>query len=146
MNYNVYPVTTTLEGLLINNSNVNIFIKWIEKEIVGSDALILKNILEYNKDNSAYYTEVLRVICNGKFNNLKTLKEVEGTIDKDLLKNIKYLNGKIGKKTGGWIIKFIDFYFDENIDDSKGVNVNREIFRKCFPELDCILKIIRDMV
>lgn len=146
LNYNVYPVTTTLEGLLINNSNVNIFIKWIEKEIVGSDALILKNILEYNKDNSAYYTEVLRVICNGKFNNLKTLKEVEGTIDKDLLKNIKYLNGKIGKKTGGWIIKFIDFYFDENIDDSKGVNVNREIFRKCFPELDCILKIIRDMV
>lgn len=149
--YNIIPARTTIEGIIINNSNIDKVIEWLYEEL--NEISLLDEILQYDvqtlgKIDIKYRTTIVRVICNGKFDNLKTLKQInsEGMINSELYKNIKEIQKKIGKKTGGWIIKFIDFYFTHYINPIKDNELKKVEFSKDFPELYNILKIIKSMV
>lgn len=151
--YNVLPLYTTIEGSLVNIKNVEIVIEWLESIFEIDDANNLKNILEKDltilgSKNLRYRTTIIRLILNGKLDNLKTLEEAvkSNYIDKVTKTQIQKLNRKIGGKTEGWIINFMDYYFDKYIEHIDNEQNMKKIFKKDFQELSLVLQIFNHMI
>lgn len=151
--YNIYPVTTTIEGCIVNIQNLDIVLSWIntifdENNINKLNEILNKDILEEGKQNNKYRLIIVRLILNGKLDILKTLKEAkkDNFIDKDDLKVIESLRKVIGGKTDGWVINFINYYFDKYIDKLPNQFEKENKFKEDFKELSQILQKITNMV
>lgn len=149
--YDTYPVTTTIEGSIINNNSIDIIIEWMKIEygskIDKLEELLQKDIFLISKKNIYYRVNIVRLILNGKSDSLKTLREIEKEkiITGEELKKIKKLNNIIGGKTSGWIIKFINYYFNTYIEKLDN-EYQKSKFRSNFNELYEILQKIENMV
>ena len=146
--YNIYPVKTTVEGILINYANWDKVVEWI-KATDQCKIDVLKSILENDihtmgKLDVKYRTTILRLIFNGKFDNLKEMKD--NIFLQDVQKKIYMLRKQTGGKAEGWITDFIDYYFENYIDTIENHEEKREKFKKDFPELDNIIQIIKDVI
>ncbi|MFF2591671.1 retron Eco8 family effector endonuclease [Peribacillus butanolivorans] len=138
--YNVYPVTTTIEGTLVNLKNYSIFLEWILSDYSNyPEKEKLKNV--YEKSTSAYYRlDILKHVVEGKTQFLSSLsaENINKYIDKKVQEG--YLNvrelPKLGKSSG-WVTDFIEYYF-ANSKTTK----NKNHFQQSFPELDDILKVL----
>lgn len=153
--HNVFVNSTTIEGLLVNDENQNLFWKYcLRKKKINSDL-----IEYYNNQNNVNQTNLLRLLVEGKTDYILNLKELD-KIEPKLKKLIE--ENKISKKTEGWISDWINYYLcdilkiehstnseaklksklkkDENIekckqylqnDFSELTNLIKEITKKC---------------
>ena len=60
--------------------------------------------------------------------------------------NVKKISNIIGKKTGGWIQEFIEFYFQNYIDTIDDEKKKYDKFKKDFKELNFVLRQTIDML
>jgi hypothetical protein len=145
--YNVYPIRTTIEGCLVNVDNYLVVKEWLETLLGQSDIVMLNTHLMLY-DNIYYKVTILRLILNGKFDNLLTLDEAKsgGLITQQFKSDIQKLNKSIGKKTSGWIISFLDYYFIHYIDVITILSEKFSKFSNDFKELNSVLQVSQDMV
>lgn len=153
LEYNVYPVSTTIEGCIVNDKNINIVLEWIntifdDNYIRKLNELLSKDLNIEKKQNNNYRLNIIRLILNGKLDILKTIKEVqkENLIEKNDAKKILELNQQIGGKTKGWVINFINYYFDNYIDNLSNIYEKEEQFSSDFKELYKLLQIISNVI
>lgn len=146
--YNIFPVKTTIEGILINSNNWDKVVNWLEvtnqckietlREVLENDIITVKRL------DIKYRTTVLRLIFNGKFDDLKEMKE--NIFSSSIQKKINTLKKQTGGKADGWITQFIDYYFENYIDIIDDYDKKREQFKSDFLELDSIIQIIKNMI
>lgn len=147
LQYNTYPVSTTIEGVIVNENNIDKVIDWLFSLDIGSQELM--NLLLRDEDwgkrkSLMYRTTIIRLILHGKLDHLQ--KYSEWIKDKSIKKDIDKLRNKIGDKAEGWISNFIDYYFTKYICCLEDYQSRVETFKNDFPELEFILKQIEIMV
>ncbi|UYG95326.1 retron Eco8 family effector endonuclease [Cytobacillus firmus] len=150
LEYNIFPVLTTIEGSIINRNNHKIVYQWLRE---SKQKLTEKQIVDtiYNfKNSSAYKTTVLRLVNDGKFDNLETIKEWLGKVDNISDQNIKDIFDNIAlvknSKTNGWVTDFFDYFFDNYITIKELTHEGKiDIFRKNFPEIYMIVTSIKNI-
>ena len=110
---NVYTLSTTIEGTLVNSNTANFAL----------DFLKAKNSSTVFADFKAYFEEshpveqvnMLRILFNGKSDLLQDHKR----IIKQGVANPEFVKTKgVGKKTSGWVSKYLDSYFQSLISES----------------------------
>ncbi|WP_028400585.1 retron Eco8 family effector endonuclease [Ectobacillus panaciterrae] len=148
LEYNIFPVFTTIEGALINRTNQEIVFNWLK---YSKEKVAEKQIIDdiYNQQTSiAYKTTVLRLINDGKFDNLATVNEWIGKIDNISDQSVKDIFEKIAQvkngKTDGWVTHFMNYFFENHINNIELTHEEKiSIFKKNFPELYMIVTSIR---
>lgn len=144
--YRVIPVRTTVEGVIVSDSNVEIVIKWMRENLVESGKKELRELLAREpKENQKYRTTIVRCILNGKLDNLCGMGDSNVKINRDVMTKVRNLNSKFGKKVSGWIGLFMDYYFQQKMESKKDSQKKKE-FEKDFPELSFILHKSLEMI
>lgn len=149
--YNIFPVRTTMEGLIVTTESLPKIIKWIVDEDI-CDLSILNNLLNRDKsllgvEDIKYRTTIIRLICNGKLDTLKNLEKVKIDImPKEIKNDIFKLRGRIGDKANGWIIRFMNYYFNNYISMLDDNLLKKDTFKNDFPELFEVIQKIESMV
>ena len=147
MQYRTLPVRTTIEGTIVNEDNVEIAIDWLKTKITDEHKNKLENILaKEDMMNKKYRATIVRCCLNGKLDILKNITESGVQKDPIVENDIKYIKSMIGKKTGGWIQEFIEFYFENYIDIIEDEKKKNDKFKKDFKELNFILRRSIDML
>ncbi|SFR59854.1 Predicted ATP-dependent endonuclease of the OLD family, contains P-loop ATPase and TOPRIM domains [Pseudobutyrivibrio sp. NOR37] len=142
LQYQVYPLKTTVEGLLINQNSYNAFMEWIKSDDSQKYNEVHNNLEAYS---DAKKLCVLRCLYQGKLDILKKPFENKTKfVDDDTYDFITRYS--IGTKTE-WIDRYMSWIIREwlkeyNDDSDKKV---KEIF-KLFPELKDIVNLIAGMV
>jgi predicted ATP-dependent endonuclease of OLD family len=147
LEYSIYPVKTTIEGSLVNNNNVDIFLEW----------LIYKNPYDkshlealYNfKNDPLYKTTAFRLLVNGKYDIQRTRKQFIKKAKKsplptdvDLMYQTIINRSKTFEKTSGWVTEWVNYVFENYIDLEKSSRKKQEKFRYYFEEIfDIITKV-----
>lgn len=147
MQYRTLLVRTTIEGTIVNEDNVEIAIDWLKTKITDEHKNKLENILaKEDMMNKKYRATIVRCCLNGKLDILKNITESGVQKDPIVENDIKYIKSMIGKKTGGWIQEFIEFYFENYIDIIEDEKKKNDKFKKDFKELNFILRRSIDML
>ncbi|PFC48144.1 hypothetical protein CN300_04420 [Bacillus thuringiensis] len=148
LEYNIFPVLTTIEGVLINVNNHKVVYDWLIKFKGSKNESDIKKIYKFENSN-LYKTTALRLIHGGKFDSVQTVKELIGSNGKNIsdseIKGIFELIDKVNNsKTGGWVTNFIDYFFNNYINQKElTIEEKRSIFKKNFPELNMIVTSIK---
>lgn len=143
--YQVYPVSTTIEGCLVNEDNYNIIIEWLNQIYSENEKKKLAQIMELPiMEIKKCKVTFLRLVLNGKLDCLYTISEAENILPMKIRQEVECL--KVGKKAKGWVFQFLDYYFKTQIDTLNGVEKKRNTFRKHFREIFNILQIVFDMI
>ncbi|MDM5352030.1 retron Eco8 family effector endonuclease [Lysinibacillus sphaericus] len=140
--YSVYPVETTIEGVLINFQNYELFYHWIISDQSNYKEKEKEKIIEaYNKSKDVdYRLNILRTIVEGKLEPLVALKsEYINSISKGLIKDGYKIIVKLPKikKGSGWVTDFINYVYKE-----LEMKNDLKSFTKLFPELTDIIETI----
>lgn len=135
--YNVYPVETTIEGVIVTTNNHFIFYEWILSESSSYPKKEkLKEIYEKN-ENVLYRLEILKHIVDGKTQFLTSLNEdkINNYIYNSEVQEGYKMALKLPKlgKSSGWVSEFLEYYFLKN---------NKNNFKQAFPELDDIIRVL----
>lgn len=146
LQYNVFPISTTIEGVLINPKSNHIFYNWLNRY---KDTEQVEKIYSFN-DLPLYRTTVLRLIVSGKFDTLENLNIDALGIDSDEVIEIYNNVAKVKiKKTDGWIREFLNYYFKEILKVEQSNYTSKEIrnnLKMHFPELYDIISIVENMM
>lgn len=151
LQYNILPVFTTIEGALINRVNHPLVYNWLKlykKKEAHKKAI--DQIYNF-KNTSAYKTTVLRLVNDGKFDNLETVNEWIGKIKDISDQNIKEIFENVAKvknsKASGWVTDFINYFFESNISNLELTQEEEiDIFKKNFPEIYLIVTSIKTIM
>lgn len=155
--HDLYPVSTTIEGSLVNKRNVSYFKDWL----ISKNPYKKQQIIELyeNLTDENVRATVFRLLVNGKYDNLYKFKktgkkkklcekcgkeEPEVKVPKQIEKMenmISTFRGMHGK-TSGWVTDFINFMFDEHIFKEETLEAKQKRFSYLFPELFDIISII----
>jgi len=143
--YNVYPVETTIEGTLINKSNYNIFFNWMLTQKNNNDLL---DIYHFNT-SAAYRTTILRLLQSGKYDTLESPDD--NKINKIKKLSVREIYNKIAKnksqKTAGWVSDYINYYFANYINNSKlPKDEKKKKFKSHFGELYDIINRLEKII
>ena len=130
LNYNIFTNDTTIEGMLINNENYDIFWEFYKKVIKKQEDVkeleeFYNSLKEYNKVN------LLRVLVSGKTDYLLKLEQLD-----KMYPDVKRIinKNKIGK-TCGWITLWIEYYLmnllkiDYNDKNNRNKKLNYELLK-----------------
>lgn len=139
ISYNVYPVSTTIEGVLVNEENYRVFYSWLTRKksnYMGKKDL--KNLWTVST-NKFYRLNILRQIVDGKMEPLFTLKK-RGLLEEVTDQNLKDAYTKALKlpkldKGSGWVSNFLN---DVNAVLKKTNQLSK--FNSLFPELVDIIE------
>ncbi|SCM82603.1 conserved hypothetical protein [uncultured Sporomusa sp.] len=139
--FNTYPISTTIEGLVINESNINVFTEWLRTKVYNITLLdSLLALYPTTKEQSVF----MRVLFMGKNDALQKDKNIViqgkkiSTIRLELMKKPKkQCEISLFRKNSGWITEYINWFFDNYMF---GWNSGRATFSKYFPEMVAILK------
>lgn len=145
LEYNIFPVATTIEGALINQSNHPLVYEWFKNYYSKTEDKDIVDDLYNFEVSDVYQTTILRLINDGKFDNLESVKE---WLDKE---KVKDLNDKIGKvknkKTNGWVTNFMNHFFENYIDRDNLTNEDKiSIFKLYFPEIFLMITSIKSVI
>ncbi|HDR7782639.1 TPA: retron Eco8 family effector endonuclease [Bacillus wiedmannii] len=144
---NVYPVDTTIEGTLVNNCNVNLMKDWLLQKH-PHDLSIIENLFNISRDQNIITTSI-RLIFNGKYDNLKKMKKSsESNAFPEAIKKHYLTIGNLKKnysKTSGWVSGWLDFVFENNIDIETDHMDRVKAFKRNFPELYDIIYMIQKL-
>lgn len=139
-NYNVYPVNTTIEGVIINNHSYTLFYDWLINVSNYNDKEDLKKIYKTNTSTS-YKVNVLKTIVEGNLEPLFKITDerIENCLIDDIATGYKQvLKLEKLKKGSGWISEFIDYSYDKYKNDDI-----KKKFNELFPELADIIKTLQ---
>jgi len=136
LEYNYYPVKTTIEGTIITTSNKHLFIEWLKNY---RDSTAISYFLNRYED----ILPVLRIAVGGKLDNLKKKIFYEEKNQSEEECN-SFLDKLKLKKTSGWVTEFINFVFETEINISESEYDRRNKFRVYFPELYDIIENIEN--
>ena len=111
----------------------------------------LARILGFNVENDfdstpkRYADQGEKDIFNGILSQLTTfglinINEKEVLVDQNVKSCIVNIKERYGKKTGGWINEFINYYFSRYIDGLDNTELKVEKFANDFKELNFILR------
>lgn len=134
LNYNIFVNDTTVEGMLINDENYDIFWEFYKNVIkkhedVGELEKYYNSLKEYNKVN------LLRLLVDGKTDYILKLKDLD-----KIYPDVKKLINKYKiDKTSGWITLWIEYYlmYLLKIDYSDDIqNRNKELSRELSKKVD----------
>lgn len=140
--YNFFPVETTIEGSLVNSDNMDIFIQWLLGYKLISPNILFS--LLNQSPLSQYKITILRLLVNGKFDNLEKInKEIKASAHPDFQKSLNHIATLSIKKTDGWVSDFLTYYLEEYLADT---NYKVRNFARHFPELYAIIKHIETMM
>lgn len=146
MEYQLFPVQTTIEGCLVNHKNTDLFVSWYIEKYPHNASKLQDLLLQPELENLTCKTLLLRLIVNGKTDNLLTIKEAGSNhlIPDHIIGKIKQLS--VGKKTGGWVKSFLDYVFLTKIDLCNHYIEKQLLFAEYFPELNYILHLMCSMI
>lgn len=107
-NYQIYVWENTIEGALITEQNLELFLEYVKKSGLKScqQKSVFSQLHPKNQNGNLNY---IRMVYSGKSDFLLTKKEV-----KEQNPNIyPQLYNTLGlvKKTGGWVSQWLEFYF-----------------------------------
>jgi len=138
--YNVFPVKTTIEGVLINKKNYELFYEWLTRD-ESQYSEKNKFITAYHKSsNINYRLNILRTIVEGNLEPLFSLKKshINSLPNSPLKDGYKIIDTlpKI-KKGSGWVSDFLEYVY-------KKLKENEQLkeFEFFFPELADIIDTI----
>lgn len=149
-NYNVYPNSTTIEGVLINENSLKYYIEWLREKYRKSQKKVqeIDNCFNNNLPIAIQLT-IARLIQKGKFDNLeifskkKISKMKENIAVTPIVESIEAL---MQGKTSGWVNEFITYYFKEVIKKENLTKIEiRERIKADFPELFHIISLIESI-
>jgi predicted ATP-dependent endonuclease of OLD family len=157
--YNFFPLETTIEGALINDENYEIFYEWLT-EHEWNDAKF-KNL--YNQlESEIQKTSFFRVIFFGKTHWLNGENESKKKDDanknndflaifeqiKEIRSELKKTNIDFEDKTSGWVTLFINWFFEKKltINKTEDLFLNRNIFISKFTELGNVIVCLEKML
>ncbi|WP_341284866.1 retron Eco8 family effector endonuclease [Priestia megaterium] len=140
MNYNVYPVSTTIEGTLVNANNVEFFKNWLKEQNPYSHENIEK-IYDVSKHPSVR-ASAFRLIVDGKYDTLQKMKghKITNSYPVDIKNAYLSINTLKKSKTSGWVTNWLDYIFTHYINEKETVLEKEEAFYMYFPELFDIIK------
>jgi AAA15 family ATPase/GTPase len=143
LQYNTFPVQTTIEGALVNENNITLFLSWLIEKF-PSQSRMLNDLFNLDQ-RMKYRTTALRLIVNGKYDSLKTKGEFQKYLKEnniDLPQNIKRAYTTINKfsgkhdKTSGWVTEWINYVFinfiDPELDNRKKIKTFEMYFREVY--------------
>ncbi|MCX8074227.1 MAG: retron Eco8 family effector endonuclease [Clostridia bacterium] len=137
--YNVFPLSTTVEGLLINKDNHSIVKEWLLTEKNPDDINAIYNFIE----SDDYRTTVLRLIHSGKYDNLTSIIDEGSIYNRNTLDIYRRIKNIQSSKTSGWINRFLDYFFDKYINlNGYTFREKNNIFRSYFSELSSLVDTI----
>ena len=155
-NYDIYPVSTTIEGGLINKDNIEIVFNWMINRIAQGKGNLnqkadyrkkLESIYNMQADMK-YKVTVLRLLHEGKSDNLLKYKNIgNNNLElsdsfKKAYHNMKWYNGE---KTSGWVSEFINYFFENYVNESVRSDEEKvEIFKMNFEEIYDIIRTIEN--
>lgn len=129
--YNIIVNKTTIEGELITVENIDKFLSYIETlQIPNNDKL---------------QHEKIKLITDKKEQTVKVICECNGRTELQNTGETKY-KSILGKKTDGWVTKWIEYYFENYIEPIAEYNKKLIQFKKDFPSLNNTLQIVIDMI
>ncbi|MFJ8458899.1 retron Eco8 family effector endonuclease [Lysinibacillus xylanilyticus] len=149
-NYNVYPNSTTIEGVLINKNSLIYYIEWLKWKNRKNQRKIqnIDNCFS-NKLSLSIKLTIARLIQKGKFDNMeifsnKKIGKMKSNIAvAPIVESIEEL---MQGKTSGWVNEFIKYYFKEII---RRENLTKDEIRgkikNDFPELYHIISLIESI-
>ncbi len=120
LQYNIFVNSTTIEGLLINESNSNTF--WNYYALRQEPDMELRKY--YMKKSLNEQINLLRLLVSGKTDyilNLKQLKQIDPQL-KELIEH-----NKLSQKTSGWISEWITYYLCDILRIPKDINAEKEL-------------------
>jgi len=148
---NVFVMRTTIEGAIVNEKNYEVVLKWLETKLIESTFNKLCDLLNKYPDCIEYKTTILRLVLNGKLDSLQNMKyskdktgNVRANVPEDVYNGVLFIKNKIGNKTSGWVIEFIDYYLNNVLVEDD--DANKEKFKMDFPELYNLLQIIDNLI
>lgn len=139
---NCFIMKTTIEGAIANENNNGILLSWLKEKLNSSTYLLLADLLNSVNCNE-HKTTILRLILNGKLDNLFNMKK-HGLVPTDVQKQIVTIKEAIGKKTSGWIFDFLDYYFKNHLVDDN--ELMKDKFKNDFPELFNLLQMMENLL
>lgn len=147
VNYNVYPVDTTIEGSLVNNNNVSLMKNWLKMNHPYESDRIEK--LFNISNNQDVITASIRLVVNGKYDTHKKMysQKKYNTFPDDIKKHYICIENlrKNYDKTSGWVTQWLDYFFENYIDNEEDDGEKIKNFKKYFPELYDIIYTIQNL-
>ncbi|MGF7060103.1 retron Eco8 family effector endonuclease [Brassicibacter mesophilus] len=141
LQYNVFTFETTIEGAIINNNINETVYDWLLK---NRDQSILNEVYTH-KEDTCYRNTALRLIFEGKYDNLVTKIETQSS-DAEKIK-FKINEIKNQKKTNGWVTEFVNYFFENYINNCNHTKQARiDSFKDYFPELFKLIDKIEEIV
>lgn len=156
LNYNIFTLSTTIEGALINENTFNFALNFLKKRTSPTVYEAFANYL--NGIHKTDRLNALRIVFNGKSDLLQTPSRIRQKAPE----NIRELLDKtsVGKKTNGWFTQYIEEFFayvmgDDEFSISKfrrylkvteQYEFAKNAFQKNFSELFELFNRICDMI
>ncbi|MBE5090622.1 AAA family ATPase [Bacillus thuringiensis] len=150
LEYNIYPVSSTIEGAIINEKSIYIVYDWLLTEV--KNVSLLKRIFESLSEEEKVV--FIRMLFDGKPDSLANIKKFDENLYKDIKMPIKF-DGKLGNlrsilmnrqqtksmfgKTSGWVTNFYTWYFKNYIDFNKSSAENIKSFAFHFKEIYTVI-------
>lgn len=158
--YNIFCLTTTIEGALINLRTVDFALNFLKQHSKQSD--FEKFYLYWNTLKNIDKLNVLRILFNGKSDLIKSRRDIFKILD-DKKSDKKAILEKvtIGEKTSGWVSEYLDSFFQAATGIKKPFSVKTfrrylendsnkkfllHIFEKNFSELYSLIERLCDMI
>jgi len=135
LKYNVYPVSTTIEGAIVNKNNVELFKEWLIYKNPYKERII-SELYNYSKDIDVR-TTLFRLCIDGKCDDLSRLQKVNET-DPYVITNLKKSINNLKRnynKASGWVTEWLDYILKEQILNEDTIEAKQRRFSYFFPEL-----------
>ena len=144
MNYHMFTWDTTIEGALITEKNLEVFLKFMEQFFMKQNKQqkykMVKDVMDkyhFTKNDRLNY---LRLVFSGKSDFLMTGKQIQCenvSLNTDISKTFSLVG-----KTSGWISEWIQFYFEENVNDFQNTDIKtlQNLVKEDFSELYQLMK------
>ncbi|WP_342571478.1 retron Eco8 family effector endonuclease [Paenibacillus sp. FSL R5-0749] len=143
--HHVFPVSTTVEGLLINSNNYSYVWEYICHSEKNPQKLNDLNTIFNYSEKPSYKTTILRMLYGGKADHNLTNRQRYGESKSPKFEPAKEIYEKISKysygKTSGWVTTFLNYVFLNVINKASG-NEREQLFKAIFPELYNLISIM----
>ena len=159
LNYNVFALSTTIEGALVNQKSYDFALSFLKSKISEVAYNSFLNVLENAR--KAEKMNYLRIAFGGKSDLWQTYKSIKQRKKEEFQSTFTIVdNAFVGKKASGWVTSYIHNYFahileDESLtekafakqleDEQKLISV-LESFKTHFPELFDLMQRICSMI
>jgi len=146
LEYSVYPVSTTLEGMLINNKSFIYYIKWFIESNEGNKNKLTEILNGISFEDTRTIVTICRLLQKGKYDNALTIEQLKRNRDEakitsnSIIDNKNKLINELATDKTQWIGDFLNHY-QENVKRLT-INEQRDRFKEDFPELNQIIHII----